>query len=119
MTHSVDIQSSNAKESKGFQEFTFIGDLSSKSTLESVKQLDPNSDCHFLHQIPTENSWLITKLYTSGKVTRQLRSLRLKPGKVVQLISKTNNGSVILSFDDKLIGIGSEIAQKIIVTFAS
>ncbi len=119
MTHSVDIQSLNARKSKEFQQFTFIGDISSKSTLESVKQLDPNLDCHFLHQVPTENSWLITKLYTSGKVTRQLRNLQLKPGQVVQLVSKTNNGSVILSFDDKLIGIGSEIAQKIIVTFAS
>ena len=119
MTHAIDLKQKKSKGIKQFQEFIFIGTSSSKSSLDSVEhlQLPPNSN--LLSQTPKVNSLTIAQLHTAKTVTRQLENLQLKPGKEVQLVSRTNSGSVVVSLDEKLIGIGAKIAQKIIVTLAS
>lgn len=120
MIQDTDVKSPKSKRTKRFQEFTFIGDTSAKLTKELVNQLYSNPNSDVLNNTDTSRSLLITQIHTQKNVTRQLKKLQLKPGKVVQLMSKTNNGSVIVGIDSKLVGIGSEIAQKIIVvTLAS
>ena len=119
MTHAIDLKQKKSKGIRQFQEFIFIGTSSSKSSLDLVKQLHLPTNSNLLSQIPQGNSLTITQLHTAKTISRQLENLQLKPGKKVQLVSRTDNGSVVVSLEGKLIGIGANIAQKIIVTLAS
>ena len=118
----IDTIEPKLKQSRGlkqFEEFIFIGKTSTKlseATAERV-HLSPNSN--FLSAASRGNSLLITQIHTAKNITRQLQNLQLKPGTIVKLISKTKSGSVVVSLDRKLIGIGAEIAPKIIVTLVS
>ena len=119
MTHAIDLKQKQSKGIRRFQEFIFIGTSSSKSSLDSVEQLHLPSNSKLLSQTPTGNFLMITQILTAKSITRQLQNLHLKPGRKVQLVSRTNNGSVVVRLEEKLIGMGAEIAQKIIVTLAS
>lgn len=119
MTHAIDLKHKQSKGIRKFQEFIFIGTSSSKSSADSVEQLHRITDSNLLSRTSPGNSLLITQIPTTKSVSRQLQNLQLKPGKKVQLVSRTNNGSVVVSLDGKLIGIGANIAQQIIVTLAS
>lgn len=122
MTHTIDLKRSQFKGLRQFQEFTFIGNSRNSSTESqkiSIEQLNLSPDSKLLSTISEGNFILITKILTAKNITRQLRDLQFKPGQTVELISTTNNGSVVVSLGDKLIGIGAEIAQKIIVTVTS
>ncbi len=119
MTHAIDIQLRQSLGLREFQEFVFIGNTSAELPAVLGKQLHLPPDSNFLNAASTGNSLLITRMHTAKSITRQLGNLQFKPGKIVKLISRTNNGSVVVSLDNKLIGMGAEIAQKIIVTLAS
>ncbi|MDJ0568601.1 MAG: FeoA family protein [Pleurocapsa sp. MO_192.B19] len=119
MTHAIDIQLRQSLGLREFQEFVFIGNTSGELPAVLAKQLHLPPDSNFLNAASTGNSLLITRMHTAKSITRQLGNLQFKPGKIVKLISRTNNGSVVVSLDNKLIGMGAEIAQKIIVTLAS
>ncbi len=116
MTQTINLKSSKLPRLREFQEFIFIGNSSAQVQTDSLEQLHdaPNTQC--LNTSGTGSFLLITQIHTLKQITRQLSRLKLKPGKIVQLISKTKNGSVVVSYNGKLIGIGATIAQKIIVT---
>jgi Fe2+ transport system protein FeoA len=119
MTQTVNLKFSKLPKLREFQEFIFIGNSSAQVQTDSLKQLHdpPNTQC--LNANSTGSFLLIAQIHTPKQITRQLSRLKLKRGKTVQLISKTKNGSVVITYNDKLIGIGATIAQKIIVTSAS
>lgn len=99
---------------KQFQEFVFIGKTADKlrKNLPQQLQLSPNNT--LISEAAVEDSLLITQVRTSTNINHQLKNLNIKPGTIVKLVSKTNNGSVIISLGSKLIGIGAEIAREII-----
>ncbi|NJL53065.1 MAG: ferrous iron transport protein A [Hydrococcus sp. SU_1_0] len=47
---------------------------------------------------------------------QQLRNLKFQPDQKVQLVSRTNTGSVVVNLNNNFIGIGKEIAQRVVVT---
>lgn len=119
MTQTINLKSFKLPRLREFQEFIFIGNSSAQPLVAHSEQLHdtPNNQC--LNTSSTGSFLLIAQIHTPKQITRQLSRLKLKRGKTVQLISKTKNGSVVISYNDKLIGIGATIAQKIMVTSAS
>ena len=99
-----------------FQEFVFVGNISDKSVADATRQLilSPNSGA--ISQAKVEDFFLIKEVHTDKNTARQLKELKIKPGVTIELVSKTSNGSVVVSVGDKLIGIGAEIARKIVAT---
>lgn len=115
MTKALDSPLAAFKTTKQFQKFIFIGNTGIKSS-SFPKQLGLTPNSNFLNQISVGSFLTITQLHTPRHITSQLRNLQVKPGKTVQLISKTHNGSVVVSSNNRAIGMGAEIAQRIIVT---
>lgn len=115
MTHAIDLKYQPSSKLKQLPKFIFIGNASITS-IDSTKERHLPSNRNFLSQIEVGNFSLIDQIQVPRSLSRQLRNLRLKPGKIVRLVSKTSNGSVMISINNQLIGIGAEIAQKIIVT---
>ena len=118
MAFSLNFQPRKPKSFHGFREFIFIGNSSEKIT-KNRRQLHVSPDNSLLNQTDTGSSLLIEQIFAAKNIARQLKNLHFQPGKQVRLVNKTKNGSVVVSCDDKLIGMGSEIAEKIIVTSAS
>ena len=113
MTHAIDIKNRQFNKLKQFHKFIFIGNSSTKSVASPNEQLHLLPNSILLSQAATKEL-SIARIHADKSVTRQLKSLQIKPGAIVNLISKTSNGSVIVSLDNKLIGIGAEIARKIV-----
>lgn len=119
MTHAMNLKPIPSKGLRRFQKFIFIGNTSIDSLELPAGQLHSNPDSEVLSTISPGSSVLINQINATNDITRQLRDLSIKPGQTVKLISRTKNGSVVVSLGNKLIGIGAEIAQKIIITGAS
>ena len=101
---------------KQFKKFVFVGSNSVDSASNTTMQLRQNPNNSFLHQAQIGSSIAIAEIYTSKDVTRQLKNLGLKSGKIVKVISKTSNDSVVIGLKGSSIGIGTEIARQIVVT---
>ena len=119
MTHFINLEHKQPKHKQKFEEFIFIGNLSNKSVANATKQLNLSPNSELISQACVEDSLLITKVHTAKNICHQLKDLRIEPGVIVKLVSKTNNGSVVVSLGNKLIGIGAEIAGKIVTIPAS
>jgi len=115
MTHAINLKYQPSSKLKQLPKFIFIGNASTTS-VDSTKERHLPSNRNFLSQIDVGKFSLINQIHVPRNLSRQLKNLRLKPGKIVRLVSKTSNGSVMISINNQLIGIGAEIAQKIIVT---
>ena len=100
---------------KQFKKFVFVSSNSVDSSSNTTKQPRQNPN-NLLSQVQIGSSIAIKEIYASKNITRQLNNLGLKSGIIVELISKTSNGSVVVSLKDASIGIGTEIARQIIVT---
>ena len=116
MTHSVNFKQQLPQKFKQFQEFVFVNDSAMKLVPKSLRQLQVNPNSNFLNEAEIGDSIKIQQICTPHDITRQLQNLKFKPDKRVQLVSKTDNGSVIVNLNNTLIGIGAEIAQRIVVT---
>ena len=116
MTHAIDLNRQQQSKFKRFKKFVFIGSNSVDSASNIAKQLHLNLNSSFLHQVQIGSSIAIEEIYASKNITRQLNNLGLKSGKIVNIISKTSNGSVVIDLKNSSIGIGTEIAQQIVVT---
>lgn len=114
MTRAINLRSQQSRKLKQFQEFVFIGKPTHNSVTNLTKQLPDSLNSNALTQAEIDTSWLITQMYTSKDITRQLKELHVEIGATVELVNKTSNGSVVISLDRKLIGIGAEIAHKIV-----
>ena len=119
MIRTLKFRSRELKTFKGFKEFTFVGDSASKASETYGEQLnlDPNSE--YLINTDPGKSLLVMQICGAKNIVRQLRGLNFRPGQKVELVNKTPNGSVVVSLNNKLIGMGNEIAQNIVVTLAS
>ena len=116
MTHSIETQSHQLSGIRHFREFIFINDSALKYVPKSIEQLHLTPNSNFLSQIDV-GSWLtINQIQAPQSIIRQLESLQFQPGERIYLVSKTIKASVLVELKGKLIGIGSEIAQKIVVT---
>ncbi|MGD1919113.1 MAG: FeoA domain-containing protein [Pleurocapsa sp.] len=118
MIRTINLKHRHLSGRKQFKKLVFIGNISDKSVVRATKQLNlsPNSD--FISQATVENSLLITEVHTDENIANQLKELKIKPGVTLELVSKTNNGSVVVSLGNKLVGIGAEIARKIVAVSA-
>ena len=116
MTHSVEFKRQVSQHFKRFQQFVFVGDSGMKLVSKSTRQLKITSNSGLLAQAAIGDCITVEKIYAPQSIICQLKSLEFEPEKRVQLVSKTSNGSVIVSLNNTLIGIGTEIAQRIVVT---
>ncbi|MFM2313480.1 MAG: ferrous iron transport protein [Cyanobacteriota bacterium] len=116
MTQVVNSQHQIPQKLKRSQEFVCVSDSAIKLTPELTKQLliAPNSS--FLDRAKIGDIITIQQIYAPRNITRQLRNLKFQPNKRVQLVSRTNNGSVVVNLNNTLIGIGKTIAQRVVVT---
>jgi hypothetical protein len=116
MTHSAQSKSQTSSKLKGFQKFVFINDSSMKLVPKLTKQLQLYPNSRLLHQAEPGDYIIIEQIHAPQNIIRQLQQLKFVPHKRGQLVSKTNDGSVIASLEHNLIGIGTEIARRIVVT---
>ena len=116
MTRAINFKRRHFKSKEQFKEFVFIGNISNKSVANTTEQLNLSPNSNFISQATLEDSLLITEVRTNRNITHQLKGLKIKPGVTIELISKTSNGSVVVSLGNKLVGIGAEIARKIVAT---
>lgn len=116
MTHAIEPQSPQLSGIRHFQKFIFINDSALKHVPKSIEQLHLTPNSNFLSQTEV-GSWLtINQIHLPQSIIRQLESLQFQPGERIHLVSKTIKASVVVELRGRLIGIGSDIAQKIVVT---
>ncbi|MCC0176475.1 ferrous iron transport protein A [Waterburya agarophytonicola K14] len=116
MTHSINLKNQKFRPNQQFQEFIFIGNTANKSVSDLTEKADLCPDSNFVSQVNLEDYVAIAEIHTNKNISHQLKILNIKPGAIVKLISKTNNGSVVISLGNKLIGMGAEIARQIVTT---
>jgi|GEM_PF-1942718 len=119
MIHTIGSKQQSASRIRHFQEFTFINDSSLKADPDDLKQLPITTNSSLLSQAKV-GSWLtINQIHAPRVIIRQLENLQFKQDEQVRLVSKTSKASVVVDIKGKLIGIGSEIAQNIVVTLVA
>ena len=117
MTHFLNLKPQPIQKLKRFQEFVFVSDSAmERGRLVEQLQLSPNSS--WLTEVEIGNSINIEQIHAPQNIVRQLRNLKFQPNRRVRLVSKSDSGSVVVDFNNRLIGIGSQIAQRIMVTIA-
>jgi Fe2+ transport system protein FeoA len=116
MTKVADFKPQPLQKLKKFQEFIFVSDSGMNLTpeLSSELQLAPNNS--FLDRATIGDIITIQQIYAPRNITRQLRNLKFQPDQSAQLVSRTNNGSVVVNLNNTFIGIGKAIAQRVVVT---
>lgn len=116
MNQVINFKHQSSHKSKKFQEFVFVSDSAIKlaPVLSDRLQLDLNS--RFLDRAEIGDLITIKQIYASQNIVRQLQNFKLKPNRRVQLVSRTDTGSVVVKLNNTLIGISKEIAQRIVVT---
>jgi Fe2+ transport system protein FeoA len=103
----------------GFQEFIFVSDSGMNLTPELSSQLQLAPNTSFLDRATIGDVITIQQIHASRDITRQLRNLKFQPNKKAQLVSRTNNGSVVLNLNNTLVGIGKTIAQRVVVSIGN
>jgi Fe2+ transport system protein FeoA len=116
MTQTVSFKTQISQKLKRFQEFVFVSDsaIELAPKLDHQLQLTPNSS--FLDRASIGDIITIQQIHAPRDIIRQLRNLKFQPDQRVQLVSRTNTGSVIVNLNNTFIGIGKEIAQRVVVT---
>ena len=107
------------EKSKEFKEFIFIGTTAIEAPKDCSFHLNLPSNSNYLSNTDLGESFFVTQISGAKNIVRQLRNLNFKPGQKFELVSKTANGSVIVSLNNRLIGMGTEVAQNIVVTLAN
>ena len=115
MTHAIFKQQQKSNYRR-FKKFVFVGNNSVDYSFDTTRQLHQNPNNSFLDRTQIGSTIAIEGIYASKNITRQLNNLGLISGKIVKVISKTSNGSVVIELMNSSIGIGTEIAQQIVVT---
>lgn len=113
MTYALKLKNSTLHKLKGFPEFVFVSDSALKSVSESAIQLQLAPNSSFLCEAEIGEIITIRQIHVPQNTIRQLRNLKFEKGQTVQLVSKTETGSVIVALNNTLVGIGQEIAQRI------
>ena len=118
MNKSLNLKQQHLNKNQRFQEFVFIGNTAENYVSNVTKQLNLSPDSQTIDRASLEDSLLITEVGTGKNIRHQLKALEIEPGVTVKLVSKTSNGSVVIGLGNKLIGVGAEIASKIVATAA-
>ena len=118
MANFLNLKHRRINKKQQFQELIFIGNTSNNSVTFDTKPLNLSPNSRTIDRATVEDSLLITEVYAAKDISHQLKNLKIKPGAKVKLVSKTSNGSVVISLGNKLIGVGAEIANKIVATTA-
>ena len=118
MANFLNLKHGQINKKQQFQELTFIGNTAENSVTFDTKLLNLSPDSRTLDRAAVEESLLIAEVHAARDISHQLKNFKIEPGATVKLVSKTNNGSVVISLGNKLIGIGAEIASKIVTTTA-
>ncbi|MEL6930492.1 MAG: FeoA family protein, partial [Cyanobacteria bacterium J06600_6] len=84
---------------------------------EPREQLNLALNSSWLAEVKIGNFVNIEQIYAPRTIIRQLKSLKFKPEQKVQLVSKSASGSVVVNINNSLIGMGAEIARRVVVTF--
>jgi len=100
---------------KRYKEFVFISDSTLKFPAGDNRQLQINLNNYFLDRAEIGDIFTIEDIYAPRNIINQLRDLRFKTNSIAELVSRTDNGSVIVKLNQTLIGLGQEIAQRIVV----
>ncbi len=100
---------------KRYKEFTFISDSLLKLTPRASQQLLINPHSYFLDRAEIGHFLTIEQICTPENVISQLDNLQFRTNIIAELVSKTDKGSVIVKLNQTLIGLGREIAQRIVV----
>jgi Fe2+ transport system protein FeoA len=116
MTQTVSFKHQISHKLKRFQEFVFVSDSAIKLAPEPEHQLQLTPNSSFLDRARIGDIITIQQIHAPREIIRQLRNLKFQPDQTVQLVSRTNTGSVIVNLNNTLIGIGKEIAQRVVVT---
>ena len=115
MTHFLNLKPQPIQNLKRFQKFVFVSDSAMEWSAESVEQLQLAPNSSWLGRVEVGNFVNIEQIHAPQNIIRQLRDLNFQPNQQVQLVSKSDTGSVVVDSNNKLIGIGAEIARRIIV----
>jgi Fe2+ transport system protein FeoA len=116
MTKVADFKPQPLRKFNRFREFIFVSDSAMNQTPELSSQLQLASSNSFLDRATIGDIITIQQIHAPRNVTRQLRHLKFQPEQKVQLVSRTNNGSVVVNLNNTLIGIGKAIAQRVVVS---
>ena len=116
MTPTIRFKQRLTKKPKRFQEFVFVSDSAMKRSISSAAPSQPPHNHIYLEQADIGEIVSIEQIHTPLNIARQLKSLGLKTGKQVRLLSRTDSGSVIVEAHNTSLGISKEIARKIVVT---
>ena len=119
MTQAIDFQKHLDRKLQQFKEFVFVSDsaLRQSSKKEQKPKLQLASNNNYLNRAVIGDYVTVEQIYTSREVTRKLRDYKFEPEQRVQLLSRNDTGSVVVKIDDTLIGIGTEIASRIVVSW--
>ena len=99
-------------------QFTFVGGTSNSQLGSNPQSKSIFPDPIFLSNVRENDRVAISAINTDRDTCIYLYQLGLKPKTTVRIVSHQTSGSVILSFGERQIGLGSEITQKILVTLA-
>ena len=117
MTHAINFKPQPVPKLKRFQEFIFVSDSALDRESESARQLHLTPNSSWLTEVKIGNSIEIEQIYAPQNIVRQLRNLQFQSGQKARLVSKSATGSIVVNLNDRAIGIGAEIARRIVVTF--
>ena len=117
MTHILNLKPQTNPKLNRFQEFIFVSDSAIEQEAEFTQQLHLALDSSWLTEAKIGNFVSIEQIYAPRTILRQLRNLKFQPEQKVRLVSKSATGSVVVNINNRLIGIGAEIARRIVVTF--
>lgn len=95
--------------------FIFVGGTSSNSDLDERDSIPTNSI--LLDKVRSQNWVKITQMHLDKDTNNYLYNLGLKPGIVVEIVSQTTSGSVIVRVGRQQIGLGADIARRFTVSF--
>ncbi len=104
-------------------EFTFVGETPTKQDKQRNRaQFSPKltqSELFPLSTTQVGDRLVITQIMNGKRMISHLNDMGLTVGSEVKVISKTTSGSVIIRVQDKEIGLGTAMADRIMVAFAT
>ncbi|MEM7594090.1 MAG: FeoA family protein [Cyanobacteria bacterium P01_A01_bin.83] len=117
MTHAIAPAIQCLSKRKRFEGFVFISDSALKSEPKLDQQLHLNSDRQLLLSQAQVGCFVtICQIHVPQNIVSQLNNLQFKHCEQIEVVSKTKKASVVVDLQGKLIGLGAEIAQQIVVS---
>ncbi len=94
----------------------FVGGMSVELESDKINSLNLPVNNFFLNTAKTKDWVKITQMHLDTNTYGYLFNLGIKPGNVVEIVSQTASGSVVVRLKRQQIGLGADIARRLIVT---